>query len=207
MRDHHDGRAEVVAHAQDQPVEVGRSDRIEAGGGFVEKKQLGVERHRPRQPGPFAHAAGEFGGHVVAEAAEVDQFELLFDLSGDFGGAFAGVLLQRQRDVFRDGHRAEQRAALIGDAEVAHDLKLFRIGGGDDAAPFDADVPFLRFVKPDDVLEQRTLAAAGAAEDAEHLARLHVEVQILLEHIRAVADGQIFDFNFRLYLFRHDSPQ
>lgn len=47
------------------------------------------------------------------------------------------------------------------------------------------------------MLEQRAFAAAGAAENAENLAALNLEIQVFEDDFIAVADGQVPDFDFR----------
>ena len=187
MSHHDDGRTELVAQPQQQPVEFGRRDRVESGRRLVEEEQLRIQRQRPRQTGPFGHAAREFGRHVVAESGQIDEPELLFD--------GPGVLGQR--------HRTEQRSALVGDAEPAHDLAAVPLIGLHDAVALNQNISLLRRIEPDDMLEQRAFAAAGAAENAENFAALNLEIQVFEDDFIAVADGQAPDFDFRPRSFFH----
>ncbi len=51
------GQAEAGFEISDQLVEISGGDRVEAGGRFVEEKDLGVERERAGKAGALAHAA------------------------------------------------------------------------------------------------------------------------------------------------------
>ena len=106
-----------------------------------------------------------------------------------------GVFLQRQTDVLRERHRAEQRPALVRNADAAQCRKpLVALGGGDVDA-IEPDMALHRRMQPDQMLEQRALAAARTAEDREYLAVLHLEIQVVQDRIAAVADGQMLDPN------------
>ena len=65
--------------------------------------------------------------------------------------------------------------------------------GGDDVVAVDVDVPGDRRIEPDHVLHQRALAAARAAEDAEHLAAAHLEVDVLEDGHAVVAGVHVLD--------------
>ena len=66
MRDDNDGDSEAIVELPDQRVDAACGDRIEIGSRFVEKKNLRVERERPRESGALHHAAGKRGGKLDA---------------------------------------------------------------------------------------------------------------------------------------------
>jgi hypothetical protein len=76
VSDDHDGCAQTVAELQDEPIEQVRADRIEPGRRLVEEQHLGIERHRPRQSGPFLHPAADLRWEVVLKALQPDQRQL-----------------------------------------------------------------------------------------------------------------------------------
>jgi hypothetical protein len=61
VRDHHRRGAQLVAQLQDQRVQARRVGRAQARAGFVQKQQ----RRAQRQRRALAHAATQFGRHLV----------------------------------------------------------------------------------------------------------------------------------------------
>ena len=53
MRHHKDGEAERLLQGRNQRVEVAGRDRVKAGGRFIEKYDLGIERESARQSRAF----------------------------------------------------------------------------------------------------------------------------------------------------------
>ena len=97
---------------QNQIVDSRGDDRIQAGGGLVEKENFRVHGERPRNGGAFFHSAAQLRRHVVFKTGEANLFE--FQPHHDFDRRIIewGVLAQGERDIFSHGHRPEQRAAL-----------------------------------------------------------------------------------------------
>jgi hypothetical protein len=60
----------------EQVVDLASRDRIETCARLVHEQDVGVERHRPRQPRPLPHATREFGRHLVVVAFEPDVGQL-----------------------------------------------------------------------------------------------------------------------------------
>ena len=85
--DDHDGGSEAVPKVQDHVIEPLGADGIEPGGGFVEKENVRVERHGPRDAGPLAHAPADLGGIEILEAAETNEGELVNDDFANLGGS------------------------------------------------------------------------------------------------------------------------
>jgi hypothetical protein len=92
-------------------------------------------------------------------------------------------LVHRQGDVLRDGERTEQRTLLERDAVMPLDLAQLGIAHCGDLAPLDLDGAGVRTSQAEQRLEQHRLAAAGAADDAEDLAVVHVEADAVVHHL------------------------
>ena len=110
---------QAARQRQDQIVELRRGDRIESGRRLVEKQHLRVERHGAGDGGALLHAAAQFRRHVIVEAAKSDALQLQRGDHANRIGRQIGKFLQRQTDIVQNRHRAEQRAALIHDAEFS----------------------------------------------------------------------------------------
>ena len=59
--------------------------------------------------------------------------------------------------------------------------------------PEHLDLAALRPQQPENVAQQDRLAGAGAADDAEHLARMHLEVEPVVDHLRPEPGAQPAD--------------
>ena len=109
-----------------------------------------------------------------------------------------GVLEQRERDVLRDGERAEERARLVDDPHLAVELLHLAHVRRRDVHAEDADAARLRLLQADQVLEQRRLAAARAAEDHHDLAAADGHADVVEDDLVAVAGGQVLDLDHDL---------
>ena len=67
VRHHEDREPQRALQGADQVVELAGADRIEPRGRLVEKDDLGIERERAGERHPLGHAAGQFGGILVAD--------------------------------------------------------------------------------------------------------------------------------------------
>jgi hypothetical protein len=194
VRDHDHGQAEAALQAADQPVECRGADRVEAGGRLVEKQALRVKGERAGKTGALAHAAREFGRKLVAGVVrQADQGEL------ERGQLLEQRLRQLQAlapwrlNVLRDGQRAEQGAVLEQHSLPCLQRVALRLTQSPDVLPEDLDLALLRAQQPEDVAQQDRLARAGAADHPEHLARMHLEVEPVMDHLRPEAGAQPVD--------------
>ena len=189
MRHHHEGSAEVVAQVQDQPVESGRGDRVQPGGGLVEEQQRRVQRHRARDAGPLGHAAGNLRRVQLRRVRQPDQAELHPRHRGAALRRQVGEHLQRQHDVLQQRHRAEQRARL----EHHADLPLHRAQRCRAARPGDGLARGCRSARRSASAGRSScfirvdLPRARAAEDHEHFARRDAERHVAEDRARAEA--------------------
>src|SRR5215475_10489084 len=101
-------------------------------------------------------------------------------------GVEIGPLLERQRDVLRQFHRAQERARLEEDPGRRGTLGA----GGRPGA--DADRSAHRLLETDQVAEQGGLSRAAASEDREHLAVRNRELEVLEQRRAAPTDRQPF---------------
>ena len=58
-----DHRLAAAGQGQDQVLDLAATDRVQAGGRFVEDDQVGVVNERLGKPDPSLHALGEFAHH------------------------------------------------------------------------------------------------------------------------------------------------
>src|SRR6202043_1186594 len=109
-----------------------------------------------------------------------------------------GELAERQTDVFRQRHRAPQRAALVQDSEPPQQtLPLLRRG------PREVYVSVNDFsgggiLEADQMAQQRALAAAATAHDDEDVAAPNNEVEIAHQNETAVRHRQVSHDDVRL---------
>src|SRR6266851_1644620 len=174
VRHHHNGGAEAVAQIEDQVVESPRADWVEPRRRLVEEEDVRDERQlERRQSGDLFRANG------------------------------GGVLLQRQGHVFRQGHRAPERAALVEDSEPSQEALAFgrRHLPETSAGTSVRDRPLGRLLQSDQVPEQRALSAAAPSHDDEDVALVHGEVEVLHDHGVAVGHGEVAhgDFGTRFH--------
>src|SRR5438045_3059763 len=135
---------------------------------------------------------------MTGELLEADQLELHPADQVDRVVVEIRVFLERQTDIFEQRHRAEQRARLVHDADLAQYLVERRVVRRHDVVTVDHDTSRLRRIEADHVLQQRALAASRAAENDEDLAASHLEAHVVEQDEIAVAGGQAFDMNNRV---------
>jgi hypothetical protein len=100
MGDHEDRQAQRLLQCLDQGVEIAGGDRIQPRGRLVEKHDCRIERERTRQRHALGHAAGQFGGKLVAVLRlEPDHFELGGRDLVHQGVRELEILAQRKLDV------------------------------------------------------------------------------------------------------------
>ncbi len=122
MGDEEHRQAQSVPQSQDQLVEGGGADRVQASGGLVEEKDVRVQCQGTGQRGALDHAPRQRGRVLVGGRDwQPGQGQLHSGQVLGIGAGQPGVLDQRQRHVFGDGQRREQRALLKQHAEASLD--------------------------------------------------------------------------------------
>ena len=194
MGDDDEAHAERPPEVEDQVVQAMRGDRVEPGRRLVEEQDRRVQSHRARDRGPLGHAAADRRRQEVLEAGE----------------ARPGPACRRrrpQRRASRGRYRARaawrrSRPASSRSTRPRPDTSCRTAGSAPRCSPGSAaqkSCPSIRTVpasggrRPVKTREQRALAAAAAADHAEHLARRDREGQVVLQHAGAVAVGQALD--------------
>ena len=163
--------------------------RIERGERLVEQQQAGRGRKRARERDALLLAAGKLHRIFGALLGQADQREQFGDARVDRGAAGAAID-QAVADIGRDGEVGKQRVGLEHDAEVARGRRQVR-----HVAPADLDHALVLRVEARDRAQQRGLAAAGRPEEADELALVDVERDVLqrgelAEMLVQVADAQ-----------------
>ena len=113
-------------------------------------------------------------------------------LEGDLADLLLGllrVLSQREGDVVEHVHRAEQRAVLEEDAELAPDPVEVLLAHPHGLLAVDPDLAGVGAQQTDDVLEEDRLAGTGRAHDRGDLAPGDVEGDVLEHGVGAEALG------------------
>jgi hypothetical protein len=125
--------------------------------------------------------------HHLQQSAD-DLLDLIFGEAAAFA--------QREGDVLADGQRIEERAVLENHRDfTAHRLHLL-FGELRDVLAGDEDAPGVGAQKTHDQLQRDRLAHAGAAQDAQRLARHHMKVDVLqhvqtAEGLRDILEGNV----------------
>src|SRR5574344_468748 len=96
----------------DQRVDRFRGHGVESRGRLVVEDDVRLADDRSGKAGALLHAARDLGRILVGRLHKLDGFEGLGDLCGDRRVVEIGALLERKRDVLRDGLPGEERAAL-----------------------------------------------------------------------------------------------
>src|SRR5947199_3536505 len=188
VRDHDRRHAEADIQGRDEIVEFGGGDRIEARRPLVEEQQRGVEGERAGDPSALLHPARDLRRKVVLETLESHQTELRADDRVDRVAVELGPLREREGDILRERHRAEERSRLEEDAVAWGSLAPRGCAG-------DADRAAQGFLETDQCAEQGRLPAPAPAQDGEHVAAGHREVEVLEHHRVAVAERQALDLD------------
>src|SRR5580704_10585262 len=195
VRDHDDGRAEAIVQIKDQIVEQTRADWIESGGWFVEEDDLGIQCDCARESGALVHTAANLAGVEILETLESDQGEFERSDLANLGGTEVGELAERQADIFGQGHRTPQSAALVKNAEAPQDGFAFTGIRFAEAFALVEDFAVGRLEESDHMAQQSALAGARTAHDDEDGAARDGEIQIAHHDKIAVSHGQMSYFD------------
>jgi hypothetical protein len=193
--DDQERRVDLGVEVDDELVEEGGTDRVEAGVGLVEEHDLGVEDQGSRQARALAHAAGDLTGELVLGADEADEVHLLHHDVADLGLGLLGVLAQREGDVVVEVHRPEHGAVLEQHAEELPDLVEVLLGAGGDVGALDEDLAVVGLEQADQALEEDGLAGTGRAEHHADLAGRDGQGHVSKDELRAEGLGEVVHFD------------
>ena len=161
---------------------------VERGHGFVEQQERRAWGEGAGKGNALALAAGKDVGAATGEVLHADEAEQGSHALGDLG-ARPALAAEAEGDVVGDGHMGKEGVGLEGGVDRA----LVRREMGDvlaaqrDAAEAGRD-------EAAEGAQQRGLAAAGAAEQDEHLAAADREVQAVEGCQLAEVDDEVLDF-------------
>src|SRR6056297_2207260 len=186
MRHQKHRQPERMAQAPDQLIERRRADRIQPGGRFVQKDDIGVKRQRPRQPGPLAHPARQFGGVLVAgRVLQSDHRDLQIGQRVSDRRVQSVNGAHRRFDIFAHRQRREQRAILEHHPPAGLQclprvvIRIQHIGSQH------LDAACRRSLQPGDRAQENRFAGARPADHAKDLAALDIEIQVFVHDLRA----------------------
>src|SRR6184192_3201613 len=206
VRHHDDGRAQAVAELEDQVVEQARAHRVEAGRRLVQQERFGIERDGPGQSGSLLHPTADLRRVVVLEASQADQCQLE---RGDVPDLVLGeirVLLERKSDVLRERHRAPQRSALIEHAHAPQDRFPFACRRPREVDDAIEDIALRGFTEPNQMTQDRALAAATPTHDDEDAASLDGKIEVREDDAIAVGEGEFVDGDVGLRVGHGSDP-
>ena len=200
MRHHHARDPRTLAHSQDQLVDHVAHDRIEACGGLVVENQQGVECQGPREPGAFAHAAGDLHRFLVQHGSR--QSDLVEERDHDGAGLRRRqprVFTDWKGDVVGDRHAVEQRRPLKNESVASAEVGQFPLAHAGQRPPFKPYFPLRGPYQADHGLEKHCLAATALAEHGERLAGRNVERDISQHFLRAESHAEPLDLEQRRF--------
>ncbi len=193
MRDDHHGHArllEIVDDLQHFADQFG----VKGGRHFIEQQHFGFGGEGADDGDTLLLAAGKLLGIGLCVLAKAEQVEQLH--RGGFGvGAGATVDLDRgERYVLQHAHRGEQVVGLEDNADL-----LVEAGAAEalvvDIDAVDADAALVELGQPVDAAQQRRLAGARRADQADDFVVGHAEVDLVQHLALAVEFGELFDFD------------
>lgn len=196
MGNHEHGQPQRVSQGQQQLIEGRGAYGIKPRRGLIQKQHIRVQRQCPGQRRPFDHAARE-RGRVEIPGLGCQSGQCQLDLRQRFGvrPRQTPMFDQRQGHIFPYAERTEQRPAL-----KQHPHALLQRGARRliQAQQVLTEQPHLTGTGPDqthDGTQQHRLARARTTHHAQNLARVEIQIQIVMYHIGTEAIAQAPHFN------------
>src|SRR6185369_9419521 len=166
--------------------------RVERAEWLVEQQHFRLDREGACDTDALFHAAREFGGFFMLGAGETDEIEVTLANLVNPGAARVGpARTNREFDILFGRQPRHQRVALEHDTAVEARPRYLAL--------VHHDQPRARIVEPGDDVEDGRLAAAGMTNDANELAFVNGEVDVLENRERVPTAqrrkrlGQTFD--------------
>src|SRR5262245_49027777 len=189
VRHHHDGLAELVVQALEQPEHVGGRLPVEVAGRLVGDDEHRIGHQRARDRHALLLAAGKLGGVVAHAIGEADERQHGLDVLASRAPA-EGSKGQRQLDVLERGQHRHQVVKLEHEPDRPR-APVGKLGLRElrDVDAVDQDRARVGLVDPGNEVEQRRLARARRPHQAEEVAALHVEREVVQHrhHLAAAA--------------------
>ena len=162
-----------------------RRARVERARGLVAQHDLGVVGQRAGDGDALLLAAGELAGIAVGLVGELDHLE---QLAGALLALALGraAQLQRERDVAQHGALLEQAEVLEDHADGGAQLEQLLAGEVGDIAPVDEDLARRGALEQVDAAHERGLARARGTDDAEDVAVVDGQVDVVERMVRGI---------------------
>ena len=175
VRDHDDRAAVGLPEAEELVLEVDAGEHVEQAERLVEQQHAGCEREGARDADSLLHARGELGRLAVAGVREADARECRVGERVHVSGRRPRMgLLDRELDVLARGEPGQEGGRLEDDAAVE--------ARSVDLAATDDDAAARRRNETHRDREDRRLAAAGVADEADELTLGDLEVEVFDDH-------------------------
>src|SRR2546422_5586570 len=166
----------AVAQPRDDLLDVGDGDRVDAGEGLVEQQVLRRRHQRARDLQPPALAARQGVGRVRRQGGQVELGQQLAGPLPALGGGQVQCLEDGEQ-VFFHRQLSEDRR-LLRQIPQAHPAALVH-GQGRDLLPFQKDTSALGRQQADQHVEGRRLAGPVRPEQADDLAPVDVQGDVV----------------------------
>ena len=170
MRHENNGLAAGFPDALDVAVEVLAGQGVQRGEGFVHEQHAGVGGQSSGEGDALLHAAREFMNVGAFEFFQSNEVEVVFGNLLAFLGIQARLEPEAEEDIAHDIQPREKRVLLEHDHAVAT--------GAGDVFAVGQNLSTVRLVEAGDEVQERRLAAAAGADEAEEftLADFHTHI-------------------------------
>ena len=180
------GEAELLLQLTDLDTHLYAELRIEVTERLIEEHEIRLDDHRTGECHTLTLSAGHLLRKALLEAVEVDRVEHLHHALPDLRLRQIAAA-QTERDILEDVHVREQRVALEHEAEVPLVQRHMGV-----VLAVEEDVALHRLGEAADQAERRGFSTAAGAEEADQLALLDVQVQVLQNDVFSISCGDIF---------------
>ena len=181
-----DHRHARLGELADDVEDLGHELRVERAGDLVEEQQVRLHGQRAHDGDALLLAAREPVGVLVRLLGQAEARQQRSGLLLGLGPGQPQHLARRERDVAQDAHVREEVEGLEDDADATADPVDVHAARGDLLAVHD-DAPGLQRLEQVDAAEQRRLARARRADEADDLVLADDEVDALQD--LEVAEG------------------
>ena len=165
-------RLAALAELQDQVLDLPGADRVEARGRFVEDQQIRIVDERLGEADAARHALGEFAERPVGHVRQTDHLQQFVD------ALTAGPVVETEEpSVVIERLPGVEELVEVGLLGQEPDAFLDQDVGGRLAE--DGELPPRLVQQPQDHLDDRALAGAVGAEQAEDLVGVDLQVNVI----------------------------
>ena len=196
VRHHDHGETEFGLQGAKQLDEVAGHVRVQSGGRLVKHQEFRFQRQRPGQRHPLDHATRQFGRHQAAVTRlQFDHFQLEPHQVADQCFIKRAQFTQGKGDVVEHRQGGKQRPLLEQHAEAPPQFAALLWVAVEHRLPKQPHRATIRLQEADHFPQQRRLAAAGTANQPEHLPGLDAQVDITVNQRAAKTGFQTTNFD------------